>query len=306
MKFFVAVTDNEWFHYLARFQPDEVNFWNPSGSPMKNLQVGELVLFKLHRKDYITGGGWYVQFSQLPLSIAWEAFQQKNGVDSYSSFYEKIRSYRESHQGPMQHDPVIGCTILSQPFFLDESDWIPLPEGWSPNIVRGKTYDTENPSGAIIWNRVQAYLSNRDEKLLLVKEPGAQYGSEYLVRARLGQGSFRILVTEAYSRKCAMTEEKTLPVLQAAHIKPYSCSGPNMVNNGLLLRADLHILFDKGYITITRDYHIEVSKKIVEEFDNGKNYYKLHGERLKVLPLREQDKPSKEFIEWHNQKVFIG
>ena len=87
-----------------------------------------------------------------------------------------------------------------------------------------------------------------------------------------------MLVTDAYNRRCAVTGERTLPVLQAAHIKPYAESGPNRVSNGLLLRSDLHILFDRGYVTINRDYRLEVSPRIREEFENGRQYYAMAGD----------------------------
>ena len=69
-----------------------------------------------------------------------------------------------------------------------------------------------------------------------------RYGSASMVFPRLGQGSFRVLVTDAYGRQCAATGERTLPVLQAAHIHPYAVGGPHRVDNGLLLRSDLHTL----------------------------------------------------------------
>lgn len=64
-----------------------------------------------------------------------------------------------------------------------------------------------------------------------------------------------------------------MPVLNAAHIKPYAEDGPHEVRNGLLLREDLHTLFDRGYMTITKDYRVEVSKRIKEDYGNGKEYY---------------------------------
>src|SRR5215211_3132406 len=77
----------------------------------------------------------------------------------------------------------------------------------------------------------------------------ARYGSEFLTRTRLGQGAFRVLVTEAYTRRCAVTGERTLPALEAAHIQPFSKLGPHLTTNGLLLRSDLHKLFDLGYLS---------------------------------------------------------
>lgn len=78
----------------------------------------------------------------------------------------------------------------------------------------------------------------------LVAEP--RYGTPVTILPRLGQGTFRIVVTDAYERQCAVTGERTLPVLEAAHVRPYGRSGPHDPRNGLLLRSDLHTLFDRG------------------------------------------------------------
>jgi putative restriction endonuclease len=112
-------------------------------------------------------------------------------------------------------------------------------------------------------------------------------------------------VTDAYGRRCAVTREKTLPALQASHIKPYASSGPHRVDNGLLLRADVHQLFDAGYVTITPDYRIEVSRRIREEFENGTEYYALQGDKL-WLPESEQERPTEDFIAYHNDEIYVG
>ena len=139
-----------------------------------------------------------------------------------------------------------------------------------------------------------------------IYEPSARYGLEQIIKPRLGQGAFRVLVTETYHRRCAITGEKTLPVLEAAHIKPYSLEGTHEPNNGLLLRKDLHTLFDRGYITVTEDCHIEVSKRIKEDYGNGKEYYTLHGKELLILPDNLQERPSAQFLRWHNENVYMA
>jgi putative restriction endonuclease len=63
-------------------------------------------------------------------------------------------------------------------------------------------------------------------------------------------------------------------------------------------------VFDAGYITLTADYRVEVSKRIREEFYNGREYYRFHGQPLTNLPPTPLERPSKEFIDWHNQRVF--
>src|SRR5580704_17643107 len=63
----------------------------------------------------------------------------------------------------------------------------------------------------------------------------------------------RVSVTSLYQHRCAVTGERTLPILDAAHIRPYEEGGEHDVTNGLLFRTDIHRLFDKGYVTISND-----------------------------------------------------
>src|SRR5690606_4188260 len=115
------------------------------------------------------------------------------------------------------------------------------------------------------------------ENQLSIQDADTRYGKSVLVKVRIGQGAFRVMVTNAYEKKCAITGEKTLPVLEAAHIKPYAKSGRHLISNALLLRSDIHKLFDTGYLTITTDHKVLVSRRIKEEFENGREYYRFHG-----------------------------
>ncbi len=131
-----------------------------------------------------------------------------------------------------------------------------------------------------------------------------RYGAEYLTRSRLGQGAFRVLVTESYQKRCAVTGEKTLPVLEAAHIKPFAEDGPHQVSNGILLRSDLHKLFDLGYVTVTPELKLEVSSRLREEWHNGREYYAYHGKELAFRPQVAAELPARAFLEWHNERRF--
>jgi putative restriction endonuclease len=301
MKFWVGVTDRAWYEHLCQSEPDEVNFWQPSARRLAEfLEPGVPFLFKLHAPDnFIVGGGFFVRFSALPARLAWEAFGEKNGVEDYAALRKRIEQYR----GVVRGDPEIGCNVLNGPFFFAEKDWIAVPGTWAPNIVRGRTFDTVENDGLRLWNTVEERLSQFATPGNRVEAP--RFGADYLIRARLGQGAFRVLVTEAYDRRCAITGERTLPVLEAAHIKPYSESGPHLISNGLLLRSDLHILFDEGYVTVTEDLRIEVSKRIKEEYENGREYYQYRGKPLLVVPGDADERPGKAFLRWHNEK-FLG
>lgn len=301
-KFYVGVTDSRWFHYLAARAPDEVNFWIPSPKVgFRALPESGLFLFKLHYpQNFVVGGGFFVRYTRLPLMLAWDAFGAKNGVDSLPDFLTALRRFRRDAH-PSQD---VGCVILAAPFFFPREQWIPAPESWSKNIVRGKGYATDSEDGRELLAAVRQRLhgvGETDDLLDTDTEPGRPLR---LIRGRLGQGAFRALVTDAYARRCAISGERTLPALEAAHIKPYAESGPNRTENGLLLRSDLHRLFDAGYVTVTPERRIEVSRRIREEFENGRDYYQYHGERLAVTPGHEAEQPDPSYLSWHNEKIF--
>lgn len=315
MNFYLGVTDIDWFRYLSKINPEDINFWQPGGKTVfKAVNPGEPFLFKLKSPyNSIAGIGFFSTHSILPISMAWEIFGNRNGVGSYEEFYSKIKSLRNENN-PINQMPNIGCVVLTNPVFFNEEDWIPVPVNWSPSIVQGKAYSTNETIGQNLWNKVENVLFkynslNEAEGLksqLIFEESEAQYGKSILRKVRLGQGAFRVMVTDAYSRKCAITGEKTLPVLEASHIKPYAKSGPHFIANGLLLRSDIHKLFDNGYLTITNNLIVEISKRIKEEYENGREYYKLHGNSIVNLPMKLNDRPSLQFLEWHNNNVFNG
>ena len=315
MIFYIGNTDKQWFDFLSKTTPDDINFWQPGGNlRFHAVPQGAPFLLKLKQPiNKIAGLGFFVSHSLLPIEFAWEVFQEKNGVDSLETLIQKVKGYRNNGNS-LESNSNIGCIILSNPIFFEEADWIDVPVNWSQNIVQGKTYNNEDPIGRIIWKKIEEkiikykFFENDESKSQLIMEAqeSDRYGRDVLTHVRLGQSAFRVLITDAYTRRCSISGERTLPVLEAAHIKPYERLGPHYISNGLLLRADIHKLFDKGYITITNNYNIEVSKRIKEEFENGRDYYKYHGNKLFCLPKRDIDKPGSEFIDWHNNNVFKG
>jgi putative restriction endonuclease len=306
---YVGVTDFDWYELLAgRPDLDEVNFWQPGGTRVfRALQPGDIFLFKLHAPhNSIVGGGFFAHATLLPVSLAWECFGLANGATSLLQMRERIERYRKAPAQPHE-DYTIGCILLEQPFFFPRDRWTPPPSDWHPNIVQGKTYDLHDAVGRELWQQVTASIDGRREGWPAeLGTPGApRYGDGVLVRPRLGQGSFRVLVTDAYDRRCAVTAERVLPVLEAAHIRPYAEGGAHRVDNGLLLRSDLHTLFDRGYVTVTPALHLEVSRRIREDFENGRDYYALHGRALRV-PASAEDRPAASFLNWHNEVVYLG
>jgi putative restriction endonuclease len=305
MKLFVGVTNNDWFRFLAEKTRKRSNFWRPrSRNDFKALESGDIFLFKLHSPlDFIAGGGVFLRHTFLPLPLAWQAFGLNNGAPDYESFERSIFEHRE----PSELGRQLGCTILVEPFFWPRELWIPVPTDWSKNVVTGKGYSIDTSVGEALSEEVSNRLSGRTsaESFEAGEGTGDRFGAPITIRPRLGQGAFRVEVIDAYSRRYAITGEKTLPALEAGHIRPYTKEGPHEIRNGLLLRSDLHNLFDQGYLTVTLDYRVEVTRRIREEFENGRHYHELQGQRLTVVLRKESDRPAPEFIEWHNG-IFKG
>ncbi|MDM8000923.1 MAG: HNH endonuclease [Dehalococcoidia bacterium] len=310
MKFWVGVTDNQWFKYHWETRPDEVNFWQPTPKPpFTAAPRGLPFLFKLRSPyNHIVGGGFYVTYSHLPLKLAWDTFGDKNGCATFAEFRDLINALRPG----TRMDDEIGCTVLANLFYLDENAWIENPPAFAPNIMRGKMYDTNDAAGGAIWSRVVHWISLSPspsvppENGIKVAEQREKYGEPIPYRPRIGQSSFRVLVTDAYQRRCAITGERTLVTLEAAHIKPYADEGTHEVSNGLLLRADFHRLFDVGLVGVTPDLHVRVSRRIREEWFNGGAYYRLDGKPLSVVPLQNTEKPNPDLLDWHLRNRFQG
>jgi putative restriction endonuclease len=94
-------------------------------------------------RNLIVGGGIFAYANLPPCSLAWEAFREANGARSAQEMRARIARYRRAEPDD-RSDFEIGCRILTQPFFFEERDWIPVPVTWSPNIVSFKTDNTGN------------------------------------------------------------------------------------------------------------------------------------------------------------------
>jgi putative restriction endonuclease len=275
----------------------------------KALGTGDLFLFKLHSpNNSIVGGGFFAASSLLPLSLAWDTFGPMNGVASLTEMRSRVSKFR-SVPTRAHDDFTIGNIVLEQVFFLTREAWIPIPTDFSLNIVQGKTYDLDHGTGREIGLALEASLQqgaiasvqrNVSEGIV-----SRMFSDPVLARRRLGQGAFRLLVTDMYDRQCAITREHTLPVLQAAHIRPVTQAGEHRVTNGLLLRSDIHTLFDRGYVTVTPDLKFRVSTRLNDDWQNGKIYYQLDGREIHT-PRDQTCRPDSQLLEWHADTVFLG
>ena len=103
------------------------------------------------------------------------------------------------------------------------------------------------------------------------------HGSAALTVPRIGQQAFKAVVAETYNHHCAITGDKVRPVLEAAHILPVAAGGVHRVDNGLLLRSDVHTLFDRGFISVDVNHRLRVSRMLRERSGTGFTSAKVFG-----------------------------
>lgn len=181
---------------------------------------------------------------------------RKAGARTFGEIRERLLRFR-SRFG-METDPKqdfwIGCILVNQTVFFHEDEWVRIPDDFTGPIVQGKTYDLSRGEGERIWLECVARATRRPywtgvpggQRSIIADAPiSGGYGLPTLIRPRLGQRSFRIAVLDSYGRRCSVTNEKTLPALEAAHIRDYRDVQEHSLNNGILFRADIHKLFDR-------------------------------------------------------------
>lgn len=129
---------------------------------------------------------------------------------------------------------------------------------------------------------------------------------EALIKQRVNQNFFRSTILSSYNVKCCITGLSVPEFLVASHIIPWKKDESNRLNphNGLCLNSIHDKAFDKGFITVTPDYKIKVSKY----FDDFKrddaiaDFFLKYENQSIILPDRFL--PSKEFLDWHSTNLF--
>lgn len=261
---------------------------------------------------------------------AWDLFGEGNGVGSLDELVRAIGRYRagagastgsidskpssrrtpgtpDSTDARVSTSATIGCVLLRDLFFVSDADALDAPTDFAKNIVNFKGYDLAG-SGRHVDLMFETMLRRAEVRIADVEGlpslvPGPVFGRDRLVRSRVGQQAFKGLVLSSYARRCAITGTHIAPTLEAAHIRPVARQGENRVDNGLLLRSDVHTLFDLGYLGIDPRYRLLVSPALREEWGNGREFYERAGSPIQV-PQTRVDRPANEAIEWHLDTVF--
>ena len=314
---FVALTDKAWFDFLSSTarggRLDEVNFWFPKATmPPKRMAVGEPVFFRLKKPDYaVAGYGFYAHFQVLDLELAWQTFGEKNGDVSRDAFFARLGEYRRVDlMSPSAERRPLGCMVLRDAVFWPPGRWIPwlTERDWPANVVKGRT-ERDPANVAVLMDAIRLDqaatpldLDVEPFKLVEADERTWRYAPEPV---REGQGTFKLRLMNAYGR-CAITGEHTPIVLDGAHIQRYLGPRSNHPQNGVLLTKEFHALFDAGYVTITPELTVRISKRLRRDFNNGHRYYPYDDRQLLAVPDDARLRPSPDALDWHNRNVFLA
>lgn len=117
------------------------------------------------------------------------------------------------------------------------------------------------------------------------------------IALRQGQSGFRMRLLKAYGGRCAITGCNVAATLEAAHILPYRGTHTNAVNNGLLLRADIHTLFDLGLIWVDAKSKVQVASSLL-----GSSYKALEGRPLSA-PNKKSNGPLPTYLAEHAKQA---
>lgn len=145
----------------------------------------------------------------------------------------------------------------------------------------------------------QARTAVESEAEPLTGEEDARQRVMRAMALREGQQGFRMLLLEAYEGRCAMTGCTVPELLEAAHIVPYRGPDTNRVDNGLLLRTDIHTLFDRGLLWVDENGMIDMAERL-----RGTEYGPLAGKRL-GLPRNPTHRPHADHLA-HHRRVALG
>ena len=197
----------------------------------------------------------------------------KSAFGSINDFYDKIKD------GKIDVEPTISpiiADLLSQEIGGVQATKIEKLDNVASELDSEGSFDASNEDDA------------RDKVLRSIA-------------VRQGQPKFRRSLLLAYGEKCAITGFDSESALEAAHIKPYMGEHTNHVKNGLLLRSDIHTLFDRYLISINPNtLNVEINKSLVN------TRYRYLKDKSLIQPSDNRSMPDNEALGWHYQEFMAA
>lgn len=190
-----------------------------------------------------------------------------------------------------------GIVGLSNGGKLEETIWEEFNNNWDK-----LAYESELLIAQFQNKKIEEIISINSE----IAEFPIGREREAMIKQRVNQNFFRSTILSSYNSKCCITGLSITDFLVSSHIIPWAKDEKNRLNphNGLCLNSIHDKAFDKGYITVTADYKIKVSKYF-DDFKKDESvlswFLKYENQSI-ILP--DKFLPSREFLEYHYQTIF--
>ena len=254
------------------------------------------------------GGGILAGTSRILLSELWEWFGSAVGAASREQLISEYESRTGNFLEPSD-DPLVDAVVLRDVRLFARAEQVSVPAyGAARQASDGFYFDLGRVGQehaamrAVLTYFAPPLSSSADEQVQAVL--GLIRGNAREVLPRLGQGAFRAIVSQAYDFRCAITGDRVRPVLEAAHVRAVAAGGEHRLDNGVLLRSDMHTLYDRGFLSLDDDRRLLVSGELRDRFGNGEWLYARVGQEIRV-PAREVDRPGRDHLAWHRESVFL-
>ena len=214
-----------------------------AGATVRSIIPGDLILFvrSRNRPLHIFLWGYFLSFELVRIADGWNRFRTQLGASSHDDWMQlaenlpNLRGREEfgalSVTGlVVQHPPIPASDVLlrkrnsGKGFELDPEELQRFLHALARGTVQPNQY---RPTGV-------------DSRRRLSRN----------VFERLGQPDFRQALVERYGLRCMITETDVSETIEAAHIIPYRDKNDNHPENGLLLRSDIHALYDRNLLSI--------------------------------------------------------
>lgn len=264
-----------------------------------NLAPGAMTLFLVEKDgtQFIVGGGFFLNHVQMDIRSCWYQYGVGSGYITFESFMKRaVECKADLNQ-------TLSCYLSIGSFIFIKKDLLDVPAGFQFDF-NGKNHieiDVNDPIGMYLQNVVsQRRLSLVDSATDFGSWPGI-YRKATIHKSAEKTAQFKTQLLSIYNYSCAVTGCSTIPALSLAHIKNMYDDRYLGVDNGLILRSDLHHLFSKGVITFFYEGDDEIVVKLSHrmKMDLDPEYSKLEGRCLR-LPKNKEFWPNKEYLKWHN------
>ncbi len=295
----IGSTSPDWMDFHKERDSQTVCFWQPTPRDPRELKYGDRWYFFRRGSNRIDGYGTYVRWSNITVKAAWTLYKEGNGSLSINEFIYSLEGASSSDK-KISEMSEIGCVELQGISYFDSplniSDigitplFVPFRYIRDRDLIEEGLFgynNNENPE------QIKMRFELCDERM--VKPRFLKY-----LHIRDSQAKFRKKLLDVYGNVCAVTGDQPSEVLDAAHIQPYINISSNHVQNGLILRADIHRLFDKGMISITDDLCIIVSRFFLS---SNSEYEKYHQRPLIIK--NDVVRPSREALKYHRENIYL-